>query len=76
MQAANYAAQDPKAGATTVAITTGSGISTILEIMPIAFGVIATLTGTILSLVLIYTNVKLYIRKMKIMEKELADEYS
>lgn len=74
IQYVNDAATNPKVGAAVVAITTGSGISTILEIMPIVLGFAATITGMILSGVLIYTNIKLYIRKMKIMDKELNDD--
>jgi len=71
-QVVSDAAQNPKVATVVAATTTGSGISTYLEMIPSEIGKVATLIGIILSTVLIYTHIRLYKKKMAIMEKELS----
>jgi len=65
------AAQSQKIAATVAATTTGTGISTIIELIPTDIGKVAPLIGIMLSSVLIYTHIQLYRKKIKIMDKEL-----
>lgn len=46
----------PKIAGGVSAVTTGSGVGTILDLIPDDIGKLATLIGIILSLVLIYTH--------------------
>ena len=47
---------DAKVAGATAAATTGTGLATILEMIPNDIGKLATLVGIILSVVLIYTH--------------------
>lgn len=47
---------DAKVAGATAAATTGTGLATILEMIPNDIGKLATLVGIILSIVLIYTH--------------------
>ena len=47
---------DPKTAALVSVATTGTGISTVLELIPDDIGKLATVIGIILSSVLIYTH--------------------
>lgn len=46
----------PKVAGSVSAVTTGSGLGTVLDVIPNDIGKLATLIGIILSLVLIYTH--------------------
>jgi len=72
----NNAATDPKAGATVVAWTVGSAAAETLEWVSSNSANIGILIGAILSMVLIYTNVKQHRVKMKIMEHDLEERKS
>lgn len=53
---AEQIASNPKVAGTVSAATTGSGLGTVLDLIPNEIGKLATLVGIILSLVLIYTH--------------------
>lgn len=54
--AVEQVATSPKIAGAVSAVTTGSGVGTILDVIPDDIGKLATLIGIILSLVLIYTH--------------------
>ena len=79
-QAAIDASQSPKAATVVAAVTTGSGVSTILDIIPADIGKIATLIGIALSIILICTHsfkffldYKEHKKRMKVLDKELEE---
>lgn len=49
-------ASNPKVASTVSAVTTGTGVGTVLDWIPDGIGKLATLVGIVLSLVLIYTH--------------------
>lgn len=73
MASVNNVATDPKTGATVVAWTLGSVAAETLEWVSSNSANIGILIGAILSIVLIYTNVKQHFIKMRIMEHELDE---
>lgn len=54
--AAEQVISSPKIAGSVSAVTTGSGVGTILDVIPNDIGKLATLIGIVLSLVLIYTH--------------------
>ncbi len=74
MTSVNNVATDPKTGATVVAWTFGSAAAEILEWVSTNSANIAILIGAILSLVLIYTNMKQHRLKMRLMELEVEEK--
>jgi len=50
-------AQNPKTGALVSTATTGSGLGTLLNLIPNDIGKLATVVGILLSFLLIYANV-------------------
>lgn len=55
---AQEVANNPKIASVVSAITTGTGVGTLLELIPDDIGKLATLAGFILSCVLIYTHIR------------------
>jgi hypothetical protein len=53
---AEQIATSPKVAGSVSALTTGSGVGTVFDLIPNDIGKLATLIGIILSLVLIYTH--------------------
>jgi len=73
--------QSPKVAAAVSTVTTGSGLATFLNIIPSDIGKLATLTGIILSVILIithsiksYRDGKKHKVEMEILEKRLEGE--
>lgn len=58
-------AMDPKTAAVVATTTTGTGISTIFDLIPGDIGKLATLIGMILSIILIYSHI-LSVKKTKL----------
>ena len=72
-QIASDASQSPKIATTVSIATTGSGISTFLEIVPAYAGTVATLMGIILSSVLIVTHLKKHKLEMRLLNRKLEE---
>lgn len=66
--AAGEIVRAPKTAVTTATATSGTGLATILDLIPDEIGKLASLVGVILSLMLIYVH----IRKLRIEMKEGA----
>lgn len=73
VQGASNVVQNAKAASAVAAGTTGTGISTILEIIPADIGKIATLVGICLSLILIYTHLRKHRIEMILLERALQE---
>lgn len=50
--------QTPKTAVTISSATIGTGVSTVMEVLPQSFGEVASLVGIILSVVLIYVHLR------------------
>jgi len=78
IQAANSAVQSPKAAGVIIATAGSSGTLTILDMLPVVFGVMLNLIAMVSALIFSYINVKQHkIKmqiKMQIMEKKLAEK--
>ncbi len=74
IQAANSAVQSPKAAGVIIATAGSSGTLTILDMLPVVFGVMLNLIAMVSALIFIYINVKQHKIKMQIMEKKLAEK--
>ena len=65
--------QSPKTAVTVSGATTGSGILTVLEWIPLHIGSVASMVGIILSSVMIYIHLRQHFLKMKLLQKELEE---
>ena len=54
----NHLVTDVKTAAVVAATTTGTGLGTILDLIPDSIGKLATLVGIFLSLTLLYTHLR------------------
>jgi len=70
--AAAVVVNNPTVQKAVAASTVGTGVATGLEWVPTSLGVIASLVGLALSMVLIYTNLSQHRLKMQLLKRDLA----
>lgn len=70
---ASAAVQSKNVAVTVSGSTVGSGLATMLELIPTDIGKLATLIGIVLSVVLIYTHVAQHRARMALLKFELEE---
>ena len=73
MNLAGDVIQSPKTAQIVAGTTTGSGILTVLEWIPLHIGSVASMVGIVLSSVMIYIHIRQHFLKMKLLQKELEE---
>jgi len=73
MQAVGDVIQSPRTAATVGGATTGSGVLTVLEWIPLHIGSVASIVGIVLSSVMIFIHLRQHFLKMKLLQKELEE---
>jgi hypothetical protein len=67
------ALNNSRAGTGTSVFTTGSGLATVFELLPYTLGILATLLGIAVSIVILVTHLAKHRLEMKLLDKQLND---
>lgn len=71
VQTVQAVSADPKAAHTAGGATTLAGLGTVFDVLPVVFGIVASVLGSILTIVLIVISLKKWKLEKQIMEQRL-----